>query len=442
MNRLSHLTVPAILATCFALAATSPAADSDYEGDIDFALDAIEKECGHFFELKRIDWKAVRKEFTAEAKNVETDQQHYVLLWRLLARLKDGHASVRNTEKSRNIRWQEEPKTGPGMFWCRIGNRIYVKNSWSAAEKARIEPGMEILEVNGEPVIDWLKQRIADTSDVYSFSTPHQAFYFVCHWGLADPPGTEMKLKMRTVSGGSASRSFEYSEANPVPWGPAFYPKAMERENLADVNFGFTDDKWGYIQVRRCKADLSEQIDTALATVGGAPGLILDFRGNSGGGMDHEAFMGRFIPEGKSMSFVGKYESAGTNPYGGPIVVIVDGTVRSTGETASGIFKEDGRAYMIGESPTAGMSSSKKTIALPSGLFDLYVSVYSNKKRFQNGEGIEGIGIKPHELVPFDPKDLADGVDTLIKVAGERLASFPQDKVPYIPADFGWQAPR
>jgi len=33
--------------------------------------------------------------------------------------------------------------------------------------------------------------------------------------------------------------------------------------------------------------------------------------------------------------------------------------VRSAGETGSGIFKEDGRAYMIGESATAGMSTRR-----------------------------------------------------------------------------------
>lgn len=416
------------------MAAQGPARAADsavYQEDVRFALDAIEKECGHFFELKRIDWRQVRKEFLDEAKEVESDQDHLVLLVRLLARLKDGHAAVYPTDKTRGVKLPDQKeKTGPGMFWCRLANRIYVKNSWGAAKDERIEPGMEVVEVNGEPVIDWLKKRIVELSGTQGFSTPHQAFFHVTHWGLAEEPGTEMKLKMRTVGGGSASRSLKFAAGTSyLPDGPAYFPEDLE--HTSDLKFGYTKKKWGYIHVRRCKSDLIEQIDVALAKVGDAPGLILDFRGNSGGGMDHEAFMGRFIPKGESMSFAGKYESAGERPYGGPIVVIVDATVRSTGETASGIFKEDGRGYMIGESSTAGMSSSKKTLELPSGLFSLYVSVYSNKKRFQNGEGIEGIGVRPHEEVAFDPKDLAAGVDTLIKVAEERLEKFPQDKVPY-----------
>jgi hypothetical protein len=37
----------------------------------------------------------------------------------------------------------------------------------------------------------------------------------------------------------------------------------------------------------------------------------------------------------------------------------------------------------------------------------------------------------PHEIVEFDPKDLAAGVDTLIRRADELLADFPAGKVPY-----------
>ncbi len=140
------------------------------------------------------------------------------------------------------------------------------------------------------------------------------------------------------------------------------------------------------------------------------------------------------------LTFNKTYASTGPDPYGGPIVVIVDGLVRSAGETATGIFKEDGRAYMIGESATAGMSAVKKTIELPSRLFALYVAVASNKGRFNQGRGIEGIGVIPHEIVLYDPADLSQGKDTLIRRAETLLRDFPQSKVPYLAAQFGWKA--
>ena len=44
----------------------------------------------------------------------------------------------------------------------------------------------------------------------------------------------------------------------------------------------------------------------------------------------------------------------------------------------------------------------------------------------------------PHELVAFDPKDLAAQKDTLIQKAADLLKKFPQDKIPYDPKKFGW----
>lgn len=41
----------------------------------------------------------------------------------------------------------------------------------------------------------------------------------------------------------------------------------------------------------------------ALAPAQDAPGLILDFRGNSGGGFDHDAVLGRFVPEGGELRY-------------------------------------------------------------------------------------------------------------------------------------------
>jgi carboxyl-terminal processing protease len=427
------LTVPALAV---------PTQDVDYAADVEFALDALEQNCGHFFELKDIDWKKVRKTFSKEAKDVTSHQEHLVLLVRLLARLEDGHAQVRPTEATQGIRWPDDgkgPLNGPGMFWCRVGKKVYVKNAWNAAEEVGIEPGWEVLKVDGEKPDKWLAARVAELSDTISFSTDQQAEFYARHWGLAQPMGTRMKLEFKDERGKKRKKTITYGKCKPVPWGPAFYPEGtVFGKDVHHARFSEDLGAWGYIQVRRCKGNLPEQIDAALEALGDVPGLILDFRGNSGGGFDHDAVLGRFVPKGHQLRFAKRIPSAGPKPYGGPVVVIVDATARSAGETGSGMFKEDGRAYMIGESATAGMSSSKRTLDLPSGLFQLYVSVASNKGRFNQGRGIEGLGVIPHELVQFDPEDLAQGVDTLIRVARERLAKFPQAAVPYDPKDFGW----
>jgi len=411
--------------------------DTDYVADIEFALEELENRAGHFFKNKDINWAKVSKQFKKEAKAVKTDQEHLVLLVRLMARLKDGHARVQPMTAGESVKWPEEPeREGPGMFWVHIGKKLYVKNAWNSAKDAGVKPGMEIVKVDGVKAADWLANRIEEVADKASFSTPQQADFFTCHWGLKSEVGSRMKLELK-LGKKKKKKTVSISKSSAVPWGPAFFPPNLERsKNLA---FGLTENGWGYVHIRRCKGDLPTAMDQALLKVGGAPGLILDFRANGGGGFDHDDFFGRFIPTGKTLSFVKTYASTGAHPYGGPIVVIIDGNTRSAGETASGIFKEDGRAYMIGESPTAGMSAGKYTLELPSGLFSLYFAVSSNKGRFNEGRGIEGIGVIPHEVVEYKVEDLIAEEDTLIKRAEELLADFPQAKVPYDPAKFDWK---
>jgi C-terminal processing protease CtpA/Prc len=299
---------------------------------------------------------------------------------------------------------------------------------------------MEVLEVNGVAASKWLEQRIQSLADTCSFSSPQHAFSFACHWGLADYPGTKLALVLRKPKGKKTERELTYVKANPTPWGPAYWPKNMKSvTDEGDVNYALIDKKWGYVHLRRSPGDLPEQVDVALTALEDAKGLILDFRGNSGGGFDHDAFLGRFVPAGKVFSSGKDYACTGPHPFGGPIVVIIDATVRSAGETGAGLFKDDGRGYVIGESPTAGMSSQKTTIVLPSKLFALYVSIDSNKGRYNEGRGLEGIGVIPHRIVEFDPDDLEQKVDTLIKVAQELLEKFPQKDVRYDPKDFGWK---
>ncbi len=421
--------------------ATRGQAKTDYHADIRFAIDAIGEQCKALIQSKGIDWRKATVPLLAATKKVKTDAEHMVNLQRLLARLRDGHAEVRPLEKGKDVKpdWPDR-SAGPGLFFCRIEGRLFVKNAWGDAKAAGIAAGMEIVKVDGQPALKWLEHRIATISDLVSFSTPQQALFFACHQGLADAPGTRVDFELREPDGKAKKRTLTWGKASQRPLGPAFPPAGLT--STKDLDYGRTAQGYGYVHVRRCKEDIVAQLDEALAALAEVPGLILDFRGNSGGGFDHEAFFGRFLAKGKTWRGGVEYASAGEHPYAGPLVVIVDATVRSAGETAAGMFQEDGRGYSIGESATAGMSSQKTTIELPSGLFALYVSVASNKARFQGGKGIEGIGVVTMEIVEFDPQDLAAERDTLIARAEAILADWPEGKVRYVAEEMGWARPK
>jgi len=290
---------------------------------------------------------------------------------------------------------------------------------------------MEVAKIDGVAAAKWLDARVAAMSDENGYSTAHQALYAACHWGLGAWSGEKITfdvVKNRSVKSIDIVRGRE----SIVPSGPVFPPKDLK--TVGRQSCGKTAKGFGYIHLRDAPDDLPDQLDKMLDEIGGVPGLVLDCRANGGGGCDHAAVFGRFLAAGQEWTGDegAKYVGQGKRPYTGPMVVIVDAGVRSAGETVSGMFKEDGRAYMIGDSPTAGMSSQKKELTVPSGLFGVRYSYRSNKGRFNGGRGIEGIGVPPHELVPYDPADLAKGVDTQIRRAEELLEKgLPGGKVLY-----------
>jgi C-terminal processing protease CtpA/Prc len=295
---------------------------------------------------------------------------------------------------------------------------------------------MEVLKVEGQPAAKWLDRRVEEISDTKGFSTKQGGRYFACQAGLGGAAGSTLELELRhPVTKKTKKATLTRDNGGLVAAGPAFFPAGLQV--IGRSSFGKLPSGFGYIHLRDVPQSLPEDLDKMLEALGDPPGLVLDCRANGGGGCDHDAVFGRFVPKGATLNFEKEYGSAGPRPYKGPVVVIVDAGVVSAGETVSGMLKEDGRAYMIGPEATAGMSSQKTTIDLPSGLFQLYVSVGSNKGRFNNGKGIEGIGVAPHEVVPYDPADLANGVDTQIKRADELLSKgFPKNAVPYHPERF------
>ena len=430
---------------CGAAAAWLPcraAADAGgkvYARDIDFLLAEFEKQAGHFFEAKKIDWPAVTRDFREAVKGVASDTSYLKLCQRLTAKLKDGHAGIIQSkitlpDESAGRRW-----TGPRVHLMVIGDDVFVRLAFKDAESAGLKSGQRVTAIDGIPARQWLEQKVAKLRETEGYSTDHQALYAACHWGLADWEGSAISFSILTADGTEKSIiRTRNGGPNFTPIGPIFPPEGLKY--LGRQRYGLTKSGLAYIHLRDVPGDLEKQLDAMLAEIGQAPGLILDLRANGGGGCDHAAVFGRFLPKGEIYD---RYEGAGPNPYSGPMVVIIDAGVRSAGETVAGMFKETRRAHTIGDSPTAGMSSSKATITVPSGLFAVLFSISSNMSRYNKGRGIEGLGIPPHQLVPYDPADLAAGRDTQITSAETvLLKGTTSEEVDYVPPGLRKEAKR
>lgn len=415
------------LAPFLAASVAFAAPESKYERDVAFLLDDLEKQAAQLLRDKGVDWNAVRKEFDAAAKTVDSDVAHVELCGRLLARLRDGHAAFTRVD----VKMPEKPpQHGVGLNLCEADGKVLVKQAFGPASASGVESGMVVVTIDGKKALEWLDATTKSLADERCFSSAHAARYAACHWGLAGDDGTTLALELDRGKGGKKKLTLTHGKSGGDARyvGPVFPLPQLKSIGRRDA-YGMLESGYAYVYLGEVADDLAGELDTMLAEIGDAPGLILDCRANNGGGTDHAAVFGRFLAAGTKWK---QYEASGKASFAGPMVVIVDAGTRSAGETIAGQFKEDGRAYMIGPSPTHGMSAQKTEITPPSKLFTVRVATGSNKQRFNGGRGIEGLGVAPHEIVAWDAKLLREGVDPLIRRAEELLAKgFPKGSVPY-----------
>ena len=84
----------------------------------------------------------------------------------------------------------------------------------------------------------------------------------------------------------------------------------------------------GYIYVRRIRNGLEDSLDRAVKELAGVKGLIVDVRGNTGGGFDAARALRNFDAEDKA--------EPGRPRFGGTMAVLIDPARRMTIQRGDG----------------------------------------------------------------------------------------------------------
>lgn len=118
-----------------------------------------------------------------------------------------------------------------------------------------------------------------------------------------------------------------------------------------------------------CSADVYREV--LKLQENNVDGIIMDLRGNGGGGLDEVVRMsGFFMPQGpvtmlRSKDSVNSYLSpAGISFYDGPLTVLVDENSASASEIFTAAVQDRGRAVVVGTSSTFGKGTAQSVLTI------------------------------------------------------------------------------
>lgn len=260
------------------LAQASPPAP-DYRADFAFFWETVRDHYA-YFDGRQTNWACVRSRYQPRVDTLHRRADFVRVLEQALAELYDHHASLGTNQPDS---WRLVP-TGTDLYaeWVGGQARVLAVRPGFGAARAGVQPGMVVTAVNGVPVAQAaqpLRPHCLRRDDP-------AARNFALNQLLAGRHHTPRQLTLATATGLRTVRPDEFANQLEA------YPYAGR---LTVARYG----QLGYIRVNNSLGDdeLIAAFDSALTTLAGTRGLVLDLRETPSGGNTTvaRAIMGRFL---------------------------------------------------------------------------------------------------------------------------------------------------
>lgn len=406
-----------LLACCLALVCRSHAATAQDTSRVSYAdspyasaFSQLYNQLGSMypcFDLKEIDWAQAWDELEPALIHTQDDEAFGLLCARLIARLEDSHATLLpGTASTPRL---PLPEWDPG-FTCLLDSKgqqvVYHVTGGSPASDAGVRPGFVLTHINDTPVEDVFREKMTLITDYIGYSSDRCARYDVARriaseldegsigqYRFTHPDGMTATYELGATVGS------RYLPRLPVP--------IKDINDSTSVGWTRLSDDIGYIYVRRIRSELETQLDAALRDMHGISELIIDVRGNSGGGFDRRtAFLNFDLDVDPN--------ATGRPHFSGPINILIDARCISAGEGWLSWFVATRRATLIGQT-TAGASARKQELDIAGGLYRCRIPVKPYSGHLDRW--IERRGIEPDIEIHYASADLARGRDTVLQAA-------------------------
>ncbi|MHC4604697.1 MAG: ankyrin repeat domain-containing protein, partial [Planctomycetota bacterium] len=359
-----------------------------------------------FFDLKGIrgDWGTCKKELLEKSKQCKSNEEFYGLLNEARLCLRDAHMGFANLKGQLP---QAEVLYYPGVSFLPAANGQIVVMSCMSEYSNKLKPGTIVTEINGQNARNYLDSDAKKSWKAGGyFSSPQRAKLFSYRIPLKGKQNDNHQI---TIINNGKTESIRIVNKFKASGWPHYYAMPTGLKQRGNCSYVKLKSGYGYIYLRRIRGELVAVIDEALNSFEDIRGLIIDLRGNGGGGYGREVFT-RFDKK--------QGPSAEALFYQGDMVVLIDAGAISAGETFARDLVYSAGAYLMG-SRTAGSSTAKRQWQIPNGLGTVTLSTRS-RWGFER-QPIEYNGIAPNKTVEVVPAELQNGINSGIRRAEEYL---------------------
>jgi C-terminal processing protease CtpA/Prc len=375
----------------------------------------------YFDHVPQLQWDQVYLEYLDKVIAAPTTEDYYRVMMTLAPLLQDSHtAIIPPAQMARSLYGRPPVRT------ALIEDRVMVLHVGEADVVARIKPGDEIVAIDGQPVRDYARERIAPyVSASTAQDRAERTFNYQLLPGDADRP---VALTLRAADGAERIATVARS-------GPGDAPPA--------AGFRQFDGGIAYIALDQFENDADVQtFEAALPQILAARGLVIDVRRNGGGStlyalqvLSHltrapikmmdamtrnddiiQRAQGRPRTDWTRVSG-GAYSLPQKLVFDGPVAVLTSARTISAAEDFTAMFKLMQRGIIVGET-TGGSTGQPLVFGLPGG-----GSAFICIKRdvYADGSTFVGQGIAPDVEVKQTIAALRAGRDLALERAGAEL---------------------
>jgi len=365
------------------------------------AIDAVRKE---YFDpnFGGVDLSAAYAQARASLAKANSVHEGYEAVANMLRQLNDSHTQFIPPEQPFTVE--------AGWTMALIGDKCFVTRvkHGSDADAKGLKAGDEIIELEN------VKPSRANWDDLsYSINVlaPRSSLHLV-----VVSPG-ERQPKAITTRSVVKNRQKTYDLTGNEYW-IAVHQEDQDLEKYESRVITFADVQIWQLRTFELKEDA---LDSYLRKAEKLKAVIIDLRGNPGGPVDvltrmvsdvstHEVQIAQTIKREKSKPITAK---AGSHPYTGKLIVLVDSRSASCSELFARVMQLEKRATVIGDR-TAGAVREAHIKSFVHGQGTVYaydVEVTVADLKMSDGQALEKSGVVPDEVLLPTAQQLAAGED-------------------------------